>query len=136
MDIRKCTQADILQLADFNKQLIEDEKSTNPMTVPELVRRMEGFLATDYDAYFFTVDDTIVGYALVKTTCSPLYLRQFFICREYRRRHYGRAAFDALLACLGTDLIDLEVLPWNEAGMRFWESCGFREISRYLRLER
>ena len=29
----------------------------------------------------------------------------------------------------------IEVLPWNEAGMRFWESCGFKEISRYMRFE-
>ncbi|MCM1038284.1 MAG: hypothetical protein NC314_11460 [Roseburia sp.] len=36
---------------------------------------------------------------------------------------------------LGVKDIDIEVLPWNEAGKRFWESVGFREISRYMRYE-
>ena len=75
-----------------------------------------------------------MGYALVKNTCTPLYLRQFLIDRAYRKKHYGTEAFHALLKHLGLESIDIEVLPWNERGMRFWESLGFREISRYMRL--
>ena len=136
MDIRKCILDDVPQLAFFNKQLIEDETSNNPMTIEELEERMTGFLKSEYDAYFFLVDETVVGYALVKKTCTPLYLRQFLIEREYRRKHYGREAFRALLEYLGVGRMDIEVLPWNERGMRFWESCGFKEISRYMRFEK
>lgn len=136
MDIRKCILDDVPQLAFFNKQLIEDETSNNPMTIEELEERMTGFLKSEYDAYFFLVDETVVGYALVKKTCTPLYLRQFLIEREYRRKHYGREAFRALLEYLGVERMDIEVLPWNERGMRFWESCGFKEISRYMRFEK
>ena len=75
MNIIKCNNSDIPQLAIFNKQLIEDEKSDNPMSVSELEKRMDDFLKTEYDAYFFEADNAIVGYALVKRTCSPLYLR-------------------------------------------------------------
>ena len=136
MDIRKCILDDVPQLAFFNKQLIEDEKSNNPMSIKELEERMTGFLNTEYDAYFFLVDETVVGYALVKNTCTPLYLRQFLIAREYRQKHYGTEAFHLLLEYLDVDRMDIEVLPWNERGMCFWESCGFKEISRYMRFEK
>lgn len=136
MRIIKCSQDDIPQLAVFNKQLIEDEKSDNPMSVKELESRMDGFLKTEYDAYFFEADSVIVGYALVKRTCSPLYLRQFFIEREYRKKHCGTEAFHALLNYLNVDSIDIEVLSGNEPGNRFWESLGFKEVSRYMRLRK
>jgi len=136
MRIIKCSQDDIPQLAVFNKQLIEDEKSDNPMSVKELESRMDGFLKTEYDAYFFEVDKAIVGYALVKNSCTPLYLRQFFIGREYRKNHCGTEAFHALLEYLNVDSIDIEVLSGNEPGNRFWESLGFKEVSRYMRLRK
>ena len=136
MEIRKCTLEDVSRLAVLNKQLIEDEQSNNPMTVKELEERMKGFLNSEYNAYFFWDEEAVVGYALVKNTCTPLYLRQFLIAREYRQKHYGTEAFYALLEYLGVDRMDIEVLPWNERGLRFWESCGFKEISRYMRFEK
>lgn len=136
MEIKKCKLEDVPQLALFNKQLIEDEKSNNPMSIEELEERMTGFLQTEYDAYYFMHEEDVIGYALVKHTCTPLYLRQFLIAREYRQKHYGTEAFRLLLNYLGVDRLDIEVLPWNEAGMRFWESCGFKEISRYMRFEK
>ncbi len=136
MEIKKCTLEDVSQLAVLNKQLIEDEQSNNSMTVEELEERMIGFLNTEYDAYFFILEEVVIGYALVKHTCTPLYLRQFLIAREYRQRHYGTEAFHVLLGHLRVERMDIEVLPWNERGMQFWESCGFKEISRYMRFER
>lgn len=135
MVIRKCKLEDIPKLALLNKQLIEDEKSDNPMSIQELEERMTGFLNTEYDAYFFMVDDDVVGYALVKNSCRPLYLRQFLIDRKYRKHHYGTEAFKSLIEYLNVKSIDIEVLSWNEAGNRFWESCGFKDISRYMRFE-
>ena len=136
MEIKKCTLEDVPQLAILNKQLIEDEKSNNPMSINELEERMSGFLNSEYDAYFFLVEEVVVGYALIKNTCTPFYLRQFLIAREYRQKHYGTEAFHLLLEYLDVNRMDIEVLPWNERGMRFWESCGFKEISRYMRFEK
>lgn len=132
--IKKCTLEDIPKLALLNKQLIDDEKSNNTMSIKELEERMHEFIITEYDAYFFMNQSTVVGYALVKNTCNPLYLRQFLIDRNYRKMHYGTSAFHALMAHLNVKHIDIEVLPWNEPGIRFWESLGFRELSRYMRL--
>ena len=43
MNIRKCLVNDVTLLAHFNKQLIEDEKSDNPMNLDELEVRMKDF---------------------------------------------------------------------------------------------
>ena len=117
----------------MNKQLIEDEKHDNKMNVEQLKERMNIFISSDYNAYFFYNESDIVGYALVNIKQNPLYLRQFFICREYRRRGIGKLAFKKLLQLLESNTIDIEVMVWNERGKCFWKSLGFEERSIYMR---
>ena len=133
MIVRKCSGNDLPLLTKYNKHLIEDEQSDNAMSEQELYHRMEGFLETEYDAYFFEVEGDVVGYALVKNSCEPLYLRQFYIDRPYRRKHYGKQAFRQLLVFLKTDAIDIEVLTWNERGMSFWKKLGFEALDEQER---
>lgn len=135
MQIRECNNQDIPQLAVMNKHLIEDEKSNNPMSVEELEQRMQGFLNGEYKAYLFKEDETVLGYALVRHTSTPLYLRQFYIKREFRRQHYGKTAFEQLMRYIQADTIDIDVLPWNERGRLFWKSCGFEDTCISMRYE-
>lgn len=100
MQLQKCSIKDVAKLALLNKQLIEDEKSDNAMNINELEKRMKEFLETDYSAYFFIEDSQIVGYALIRNTDNPVYLRQFLIDRNYRKNHYGTQAFQMLLKYL------------------------------------
>lgn len=130
MRIVRCSIEDISSLALMNKHLIEDEGSDNPMSVEELEDRMRGFLSSDYNAYFFVEDEITIGYALIKHTSSPLYLRQFYIGREYRRKHYGKQVFYMLLDFLNTNEIDVDVLTDNEIGLKFWRNFGFK--ARYI----
>ena len=123
-------------LAELNQQLIEDEQHDNPMSREELKERMRGFLKTDYKAYWFKEGEQIKGYALVNHHRSPLYLRQFFICRDARRQGMGKSAFKLLVSYLECDFIDLEVLSKNKRGYEFWKSLGFNERSFYMRLDR
>ena len=132
--IQKCSYEDIDRLAEWNKQLIEDEKSDNQMNLEELKARMKMFLETDYSAYFFLEGDEVLGYALVNEYSRPVYLRHFLIERKYRRNHFGRKAVELLMKELAVSEMDTEVLSWNEAGLKFWENCGFTERSRYMRL--
>ena len=134
VEIKKCAFEDIDQLAELNRQLIEDEKSDNRMNMEELKSRMKMFLQTDYSAYFFLESNEVVGYALVNEHSRPVYLRQFLIGRAYRRNHLGRKAIELLIRELRVSEMDTEVLSWNETGLKFWESCGFVERSRYMRL--
>lgn len=132
MNIQECTLEDCKYLAELNRELINGEGSDNPMTIGELEERMKDFLQTKYEAFFFVERDVVVGYALVKMDCKPLYLRQFLIIQEYRRRHYGERAFRLLLSHLQADSVDIEVLSDNDRGIRFWERMGFVERHRYM----
>ena len=135
MQIQKCTMEDCVKLAEMNKKLIDDEKSNNPMNIGELQNRMRDFLDGEYSAYFFVEEDAVVGYALVRHTSNPIYLRQFFIDREYRRRKNGKQAFQKLMEYLKIETIDIDVLPWNHAGISFWQSCGFKETCISMRYQ-
>jgi len=135
MQIYKCELSDIRQLAVLNLQLIEDEKSDNPMTVEELEERMSEFMNGDYNAYFYRDEGNTIGYALVRISSMPMYLRHFFVCREYRRNGCGKTFFGDLLKELGVRTIDIEVYSWNETGKRFWESLGFSPRCIYMRYQ-
>ena len=136
MLIKECTEQDVSQLALMNKHLIEDEKSNNPMGVAELEGRMREFISGDYNAYFFIEDEIILGYALIKHISNPLYLRQFYIEREFRRKHYGKKAFQKLMEYIQADAIDIDVLPWNERGRLFWKNCGFDDTCISMRYQK
>ncbi|HAA24802.1 MAG TPA: GNAT family N-acetyltransferase [Ruminiclostridium sp.] len=135
MKIRVCTDDELDLLAVLNKQLIEDEQHENKMSVEQLRERMKKFINSDYKAYLFEENSKTIGYALVDHTRQPLYLRQFFICRDVRRKGYGRTAFKELLDLLKTNVIDIEVLLWNVRGMEFWRSLGFKDRSIYMRFD-
>jgi len=127
IEIKKCTLEDVPLLTEMNKQLIEDEKANNPMDITQLKNRMIDFLNNGYEAYFFTVNNEVAGYALCDITKDPIFLRQFFIKREERRKHYGEIAFKSLLEKTGIKEIEIDVLSWNETGIKFWEKIGFKE---------
>ena len=131
-----CTSNDVVELAQLNRMLIEDEKAENTMTLSELEQRMADFLNADYKAFFFEANGNHVGYALINITASPLYLRQFFIAREYRRMGYGRKSFHALLEKLQIAEIDVDVYAWNQSGIAFWKSLGFSERCYNMRFKK
>ncbi|XEC94925.1 N-acetyltransferase family protein [Paenibacillus tarimensis] len=135
LTIQVCTSEDLDVLAGLNKQLIEDEQHDNTMTIEQLKTRMEDFINTDYKAYLFKENGEVKGYALINHRRDPLYLRQFFICRNSRAQGYGKKAFLKLIDLLGTHQLDVEVMYWNEKGYAFWRSLGFKERSVYLRLD-
>ena len=85
--IHECKEKDIKILAEMNKQLIEDEKSNNTMNITQLENRMHDFLNNEYKAFFFIIKEKIIGYALCDMTKEPIYLRQFFIKREERKKN-------------------------------------------------
>ena len=119
--ITAATLDDCPMLAAMNKQLIEDEGGGNRMSVPELEGRVRDWLQKGvYTAHIFKLGGDIIGYALVDL--SDMWMRHFFICREYRRRGYGKAAINLLLEQLGLDEIGLSCLTKNIAGQAFWRS--------------
>jgi RimJ/RimL family protein N-acetyltransferase len=130
--IQECSINDVNLLAQMNKQLIEDEKANNSMDITQLMERMTGFLNSGYKAFLLLDGNNIVGYALCDMDKTPIYLRHYFIKREERRKHYGKEAFIELLKHLKIKEIEIDVYQWNETGIKFWESLGFK--NKYIRM--
>ena len=127
IELKECTINDIKILAELNKQLIKDEKANNKMDINNLENRMKEFLNNGYKAYFLKTENDIIGYALCDITKNPIYLRQYFIKKEERRKHYGKLGFRKLIELLGVDKMEIDVYKWNSVGIKFWESLGFIE---------
>ncbi len=136
LQIRIGSDEDLDLLATLNKQLIEDEQHDNPMNVEQLRERMKGFIHSDYKAYLFEKGSQTIGYALVDHVKKPFYVRHFFICRDERRKGYGKTAWKRILEMVKTETVDIEVMAWNERGIGFWRSLGFKDRSVYMRFDK
>ena len=133
--LRMATIADVPLLASMNKRLIVDEQSPNPMSVAELEERLTGWLTADWQAALIQQNEQTVGYILSQIqrdeyvpSQTSLYVRQFFIEREYRRRGIGQKSFGQFLGqhAGGTSSVVLDVLESNIPARGFWEALGFR----------
>jgi ribosomal protein S18 acetylase RimI-like enzyme len=134
---RPATQADLSLLAEWNRQLIEDEQHRNRhLTLAQLEARMRGFLAGEYRAAVFELANQPVGYALFRPDGEGVYLRQLFIRRECRRQGIGRRAVALLREQVWPPdrRISVEVLRHNQASLSFWRAVGFADYSLTLEL--
>lgn len=127
MTYRFAIGADARLLAAMNHRLIRDEGHRNSMSVAELETRMRAWLEEEYQAVLFDDEQGTAGYALFKREPDWIYLRQFFVQPELRRRGIGRAAMAWLLENVWNDAprIRLDVLVGNSDGIEFWRSLGF-----------
>jgi len=123
-------------LGELNYQLIQDEGHRNPMTIRELVNRMQRWLETDYRAYIFEDNFEIVAYALYREDKDHLYLRQFFVQRHKRRASIGRQCMKILFSQLWPQdkRITVNVLCQNEVGIAFWRGMGFTDYCLTLEI--
>lgn len=136
MQHRFATAADLDRLADWNRQLIEDERADNPMDASQLRERMRGWLAASYRAVIFEIDAQPVGYALYLPDEDGIYPRQLFVDRAQRRRGIGRRAVERLRTQVfpsGTR-VTLRVLVHNEPALAFWRALGFADHAVTLAL--
>jgi len=99
--------------------------------------RLRGWLNGEYRAVVFEHDDGVVGYALFRHEPEHIYLRQFFVRPESRRRGIGRAALLWLRRnAWGPDArVRVDVLVGNELGLVFWRAVGFNEYCVTLEQE-
>ena len=131
--LRQGTAADAPVLAQMNRQLIDDERAENDMTLAQLEERMCHFMATSYRAYLIFDDGQVVGYILCAPQRTPLYIRHFFITRENRRKGYGTRAMALLREMLHVHDVDLDVLVWNKRGIDFYQHIGFEPLALHMR---
>ncbi len=128
IEIKKASNSDSQILGEMNKRLIEDEKHSNPMTIPELVERMNDFLSDQYIGYIINANEIPVGYCLYRDDIACIYIRQLYIERDKRRLGLGRLCIEQLKAkeWFGRKL-RIEVLNCNQTGISFWRGIGFHD---------
>jgi|SRR5579872_5430708 len=135
LSIGGATEADVPQLAQMNKRLIEDEGSRNPMSLSKLEQRLLGWLRDGWRADLVLDGEAPIGYTVYQLrrdehdpTLPEVYVRQFFIERTHRGRGLGTEAFRLLererfpRPCR----VELDVLGGNPRGHTFWQRLGFR----------
>lgn len=139
MNYREATLEDVPLLARFNQHMIEDEGHRNPMTIPELQARMRDWITGQtYTVTLFSEEQTPVAYVAYRDDGEYLYLRHFFVSRDYRRQGFGQKAIALLLSeILPIDrMVRLDVLINNRQAHAFWKSVGFADYCITMELQR
>lgn len=134
---RLATPLDAPALAAMNQDLIRAEGHRNRMALPELERRMAGWLSGEYRAAVFEDGGLAVGYALFRSEPEYVYLRQFYVRPDSRRRGVGRGALDWLRRHAWADAarVRIEVLVGNAPAIAFWRAVGFEDYSLAMEWE-
>jgi len=136
METIKLTESEIPLVAKWNVQLHEDEAS-KPIEIAAAEERHRRWLQLGtYKGAIFNVNGISMGYVIYEhrkvnpdyRDSESLYIRQFFIAREFRRKGYGTKAFRSILENIVSDntSVKLNVKSSNPSGQQFWESVGFK----------
>ncbi len=88
---------------------------------------MRGWLQGEYKAVIFGDEHGPIGYAVWRPEPEGIYLRQFFVHPDQRRKGHGRAAMEWLLANRWQQIarVRLDVLVGNDRAISFWRAVGF-----------
>ena len=135
---RAAAITDVATLAQMNQQLIEDERHRNPMTLAELETRMRAILEGHYTATLFELDGQVVAYALWTEEPDWVYLRHFFVARDFRRRGVGKEAIRVLVDHVwpANRRARVNVLIGNKPALEFWRAVGFADYLITLEMDR
>ena len=135
MTINRADTSDVKELAELNRQLIEDEQHPNPMTRDELAERMIRWMEEGYTCYVARSGGVSAGYCLFRDDGKHYYLRQLFVARACRRRGIATALLDWMYAHVWSGKpVRLDVFAHNEEAVAFYRGYGFRVA--VLRMEK
>lgn len=137
ISFRIATIDDADEIAGMNQQLIRDEGHRNAMSIQELTDRMRDWLRGEYEAIMMVVGLNPIGYVLFRRERDHIYLRQFFVVPEQRRKGIGRSAIIWMRENAWADAarIRLDVLVGNTSGLAFWRAIGFSDYCITLEAE-
>ena len=151
MVIRLAVKRDLHQLVDLWVELMEFHQDYHPFfeLAPGARRKARHELACrmiDPNTRIFVCDidrGELAGMIITRHYGSSSYntyrrcgyIAETVVRGKYRRRGIGRrlakTACDWLTA-IGADHLELQVVPVNEAAVRFWEQLGFSGVTRQM----
>lgn len=143
LSLRSAGELDMGVIAEMNFRLIQDEGSSNPMTVAQLKQRAIDWLKSGWNFDLICTGDRIIGYALYQIRPHPYnekqleaYIRQYFIESNERQKGYGRKGINLLKEkrFKEMDAIVIDVLETNPKGRSFWERVGFKPYYTNMRM--
>lgn len=132
MKLRKAEKGDEKAIMALIHELAEYEKEPEAViNTPEQLG-IDLFEDTICDCFVLLKEDKIIGMALYYISYSTwrgrcLYLEDFYVQPEHRRKGAGVMLFEALLKevkNLGVKRMDWQVLAWNEPALNFYRKIG------------
>ena len=125
--IRKATLADMSAIYDLVIALAVYENEPDAV-VATLEEYQDNFQQNVFYASVAEAQGKVIGMALYYLTYSTwkgrmLYLEDFVVYEEYRRKGIGQLLFDATLATakeMNCKLLKWQVLDWNEPALEFY----------------
>ena len=136
--IDKAKGTEVELLAQLNRQLDEDEPHPYPLPLPALTERMRRWIGEGkYQVLLIRNGDQLIGYAVWRAEEFGTYLRHFFICRDQRRRGWGRAAIQLLCRDVFPKdrPVNIDAAVGNKQGIAFWHAIGFQDFSLGMELK-
>lgn len=150
--IRKATPNDIdaitalnSQLADYH-HLIDTYYRPGSETAPLFKDQLSFIIQKENITVIVAETDKIIGYAIgviepAKTFVTPDEVGKIshtFVEEKYRGQGIGRKMVDTLIYWFsqeGVTHVELSVDSRNESGVKAWQSLGFKEYMKKMRLD-
>ncbi len=125
---RKATKKDLPAIYGLVRELAIFEKAEEQLTAT-LADYKRDFAAGVFEAVVLEEENEIRGMVLYYLTYSTwrgkmLYLEDFVVAEQHRRRGYGQQLFDAFIAAAhekNCAMVKWQVLDWNESAVKFYE---------------
>ena len=139
--IRRATERDFETWLQLLYALADYEQLDRP--TPDATDRLRAAAFSPHpriEVYLADIDNRTVGYALTFETFSSflarptLYLEDFFVLPDDRKRGVGRAIFRFLAdeaLRRGCGRMEWAVLDWNQLAIDFYERTGARRITEW-----
>ena len=141
ISIRKATPADFDTWLRLLDALADYEQLEGPSPEARQRLRQDAFGPSPrFQVFLADLYGQAVGYALTFETYSSflaqptLYLEDFFVLTEYRKRGVGRAIFQFLAGEAvrrGCGRMEWAVLDWNQLAIDFYQRVGARRITEW-----
>ncbi len=128
ISIRKATAEDLSAIYDLVVELAVYEKEPEAVTAT-LETYQKNFKEGWFESIVATENEEVVGMMIYYNTFSTwkgkmLYLEDFVVSNEHRRKGIGQLLFDELFNIgreKGVKLVKWQVLDWNEPAINFYK---------------